>query len=96
MRIDLRFEETIDELMLKPGTRPVEKKKVDENVEYEIGPYKYENPDDSFYCSQHAVSIIWECTIFLYLFYNNKIIDTLGKTLDSVDVQITAFVKLQA
>ncbi|XP_050511265.1 condensin complex subunit 2 isoform X2 [Diabrotica virgifera virgifera] len=51
-----RIMETMKELMLKPGVCPVEKSAVkkDENRdEIEVSPYKYENPNDSLYCSQN-------------------------------------------
>ncbi|KAG5879709.1 hypothetical protein JTB14_008535 [Gonioctena quinquepunctata] len=52
-----RMLEKINELMLKPGVCPVKKKvKKDSeanNLDYELNPYKYENPNDSQYCSQY-------------------------------------------
>ncbi|CAG9812522.1 unnamed protein product [Phaedon cochleariae] len=43
----------IKELMLKPGMCPVEKSLMTENdLDYEVSPYKYENPNDSMYCAQ--------------------------------------------
>lgn len=55
LRYNMKFDETIDDLMLKPGVRIIDKKKM-ENLDYEVGPYKYENPNDSLYCSQQQVS----------------------------------------
>ncbi|XP_074030653.1 condensin complex subunit 2 isoform X2 [Leptinotarsa decemlineata] len=46
----------IKELMLKPGVCPLEKKittgSENEQLDYEVSPYKYENPNDSQYCAQ--------------------------------------------
>lgn len=50
-----RIMATIKELMVKPGVCPVEKKEKVENVgeeDFKVSPYKYENPNDSLYCSQ--------------------------------------------
>lgn len=49
---------------MKEGVRIVARNNHNNNnLEYEVDPYRYENPNDSLYCSQKTVSIL-----FLYLF----------------------------
>ncbi|KAJ8947872.1 hypothetical protein NQ318_010018 [Aromia moschata] len=58
-RITLPFPDTfcikmmahINELMIKPGVCPVQKKPQTQ-ADYEVSAYKYENPNDSQYCPQ--------------------------------------------
>ncbi|XP_056631792.1 condensin complex subunit 2-like [Diorhabda sublineata] len=50
-----RIMATIKELMAKPGVCPVEKKEKITDLgeeDFKVTPYKYENPNDSLYCSQ--------------------------------------------
>ncbi|KAG5864093.1 hypothetical protein JTB14_007598 [Gonioctena quinquepunctata] len=45
----------INERMLKPGICPVKKVQMNKEtnqLDYEVTAYKYENPNDSLYCSQ--------------------------------------------
>ncbi|KAJ8922646.1 hypothetical protein NQ315_007678 [Exocentrus adspersus] len=51
----IKLMEHIQELMTKPGVCPVKKKPAGEKqLEYEVSGYKYQNPNDSQYCSQHS------------------------------------------
>lgn len=56
--------ERIKELMTKPGVCLVKKTTPENDVDCEVNTYRYENPNDSQYCSQHSVSLLKSSSLF--------------------------------